>query len=55
MSVLSTIGICWLGINGALFAVLATRKPQPAYRARLFRWVIQSRARKHDRPRTSHA
>jgi len=26
MSVLGTIGICWLGLNAALFAALATRK-----------------------------
>jgi hypothetical protein len=52
MSVLGTIGICWLGLNGAVFAVLATRKSRPHLRARLFNWVIRnegrrSRARRH--------
>ena len=56
MSVLSTIGICWLGVNGALFAVLATRKARPALRDRLFNWVIQGRAKeRHPRDRHSHA
>jgi hypothetical protein len=42
MSVLTTIGICWLGLNGAVFAVLATRKSRPGLRARLFNWVIRN-------------
>lgn len=42
MSVLSTIGICWLGLNGALFAALATRKSRPGVRAHLFNWVIRN-------------
>lgn len=43
MSVFITIGICWLGLNGALFAVLVTCRSQPGLRARLFNWVIRSR------------
>lgn len=43
MSVFITIGICWLGLNGALFAVLMTRRSQPGLRARLFNWVIRGR------------
>jgi hypothetical protein len=42
MSVLGTIGICWLGLNGAVFAALATRKSRPRLRARLFNWVIRN-------------
>jgi hypothetical protein len=42
MSVLGTIGICWLGLNAALFAALATRKSRPGLRARLFNWVIRT-------------
>jgi hypothetical protein len=42
MSVLGTIGMCWLGLNGALFAALATRKSRPHLRARLFKWVIRN-------------
>ena len=49
---LGTIGICWLGLNGAVFAVLTTRKSRPHLRERLFNWVIRnegrrSRARRH--------
>jgi hypothetical protein len=44
MSVLTTIGICWLGLNGAVFAALATRKSRPRLRARLFNWVIRNDA-----------
>jgi hypothetical protein len=52
MSVLGTIGICLLALNGVVFAVLATRKSRPHFRARLFNWVIRnegrrSRARRH--------
>jgi hypothetical protein len=42
MSVLGTIGICWLGLNGAVFAALASRKSRPGLRARLFNWVIRN-------------
>jgi hypothetical protein len=42
MSALSTIGICWLGLNGALFVALATRKSRRGVRARLFNWVIRN-------------
>jgi hypothetical protein len=42
MSVLGTIGICWLGLNGAVFAALATRKSRPRLRARLFNWVVRN-------------
>ena len=43
MSVIITIGICWLGLNGALVAVLATRSSRPGLRARLFNWVVRNR------------
>jgi len=33
MSVLGTLGIFWLGLNGAVFAALATRKSRPGLRA----------------------
>jgi hypothetical protein len=36
MSVLGTIGICWLGLNGAVFVALATRKSRPSLGARFF-------------------
>jgi hypothetical protein len=57
MSVLSTIGVCWLGLNAALLATLATRKSRPGLRARLFNWVIQKepRDRRHRRRQHSHA
>jgi hypothetical protein len=42
MSVLGTSGICWLGLNAAVFAALATRKSRPGLRARLFNWVIRN-------------
>jgi hypothetical protein len=45
MSVLSTIGICWLGLNGAVFAALATRKSRLRVRAQLFYWVIRNELR----------
>jgi hypothetical protein len=56
MSVLGTIGICWLGLNGAVFAALATRKSQPGLRARLFHWVIRNEPtdRRHRRRQHSH-
>jgi hypothetical protein len=44
------VGICWLGLNGALFATLATRKSQPRLRARLFNWVIRNELRERRRP-----
>jgi hypothetical protein len=57
MSVLSTIGICWLGLNSAVFAALATRKSRPSLSARLLHWVIRNepRDRRHRRKRHSHA
>jgi hypothetical protein len=45
MSVLGTLGICWLGLNGAVFAALATRKSRRGLRARLFNWVIRNEFR----------
>jgi hypothetical protein len=45
MSVLATIGICWLGANGALAVALLNRRARPAMRDRLFRWVMR-----HPRP-----
>jgi hypothetical protein len=45
MSVLGTIGIFWLGLNGAVFAALATRKSRPRLRAQLFYWVIRNELR----------
>jgi hypothetical protein len=56
MSVLSTIGL-WLGVNGAVFAVLAARKPRPGLRAWLFHWVIRNETaeRRRSRGRHSHA
>ena len=44
------VGICWLGLNGAVFATLATRKSQPRLRARLFNWVIRNELRERRRP-----
>jgi hypothetical protein len=58
MSVLGAIGICWLGLNCAVFAALAARKSRPGLRARLFRWVIRNepRDRRHrGRRQHSHA
>jgi hypothetical protein len=55
MSVLSTIGICWLGLNGAVFAALATRKSRPRLRARLFNWVIRTESQKRRRSREHHS
>ena len=57
MSVLSTIGIIWLGVNGAVFAALATRAPRPRLRARLFNWIIrtESQKRRRSREQPSHA
>jgi hypothetical protein len=56
MSVLGTIGICWLGLNGAVFAALATRKARPRLRARLFNWVMRTefQKRRHSRDQHSH-
>jgi hypothetical protein len=48
---LGTIGICWLGLNGAVFAALATRKSRLGLRARLFNWVIRNELRKQRRSR----
>jgi hypothetical protein len=47
MSVLGTIGICWLGLNGALLVVLATSKSRPRLRARLFNWVLRNEGERH--------
>ena len=59
MSVLGAIGICWLGLNGAVFAALASRKSRPRLRARLFNWVVRNELRewrRRPRPqRHSHA
>jgi hypothetical protein len=57
MSVLSTIGIIWLGVNGAVFVALATRTPRPRLRARLFKWIIrtESQKRRRSREQLSHA
>ena len=59
MSVLGTIGICWLGLNGAVFAALASRKSRPGLRAGLFNWVVRNELRewrRRPRPqRHSHA
>jgi hypothetical protein len=55
MSVLGTIGICWLGLNGAVFAALATRKSRPRLRARLFNWVIRTESQKRRRSREQHS
>jgi len=55
MSVVGTIGICWLGLNGAVFAALATRKSRPRLRARLFNWVIRTESRKRRSSREQHS
>jgi hypothetical protein len=57
MSVLATIGICWLGANGALAVALLNRCPRAIMRAKLFRWVIRhQRPGRHEPvPGTSHA
>jgi hypothetical protein len=55
MSVLGTIGICWLGLNGAVFAALATRKSRPRLRASLFNWVIRAESQKRRRSRDRHS
>jgi hypothetical protein len=56
MSVLSTIGICWLGLNGAVFAALATRTSRPGLRSRLFDLVIRNKPKGPGRHRErSHA
>jgi hypothetical protein len=51
MSVFGTIGICLLGLNGAVFAALLTRKSRPRLRARLFNWVIWNEPARRHRPR----
>jgi hypothetical protein len=38
MSVLGTLGICWLGLSSAVFTALATRKSRPGLRTRQFNW-----------------
>jgi hypothetical protein len=55
MSVLGTIGICLLCLNGAVFAALVTRKSRPRLRARLFNWVIRNELREQRRPRPRRA
>jgi hypothetical protein len=56
MSVLGTIGICWLGLNGLVFAALLTRKSRPRLRARLFNWVMRNEpARRRHPPARQHS
>jgi hypothetical protein len=55
MSVLGTIGICWLSANGVLLVALATRKPRPGLRARLVNWVVRTNVRKQRRTRKRHS
>jgi hypothetical protein len=40
MSVLSTVLIGWLVLNGAVFAALLIRRPRPELRSRLFLWDL---------------
>lgn len=55
MSVLGLIGLCWLGLNGALFVALVTRKSRPRLRGRLFNWVIRSTVKERGRTRGQHS
>jgi hypothetical protein len=55
MSVLGTIGICWLGLNGAVFAALMTRTSRPRLSAHLFDWVIRTESKKLLRSRERHS
>lgn len=55
MSVLSLIGLCWLGLNVALFAALITRKSRPRLKGRLFNWVIRTTVKDRGRPRGQHS
>lgn len=52
MSVLSTIVIGWLVLNGVVVAALLARRSRPELRERLFRWVIRGETKQ--RSRTSH-
>jgi hypothetical protein len=54
MSILSAAAICWLALNGAVFAALATRRSRPRLKARLFNWVLRSEPNKPRRPRERH-
>jgi hypothetical protein len=54
MSVLGLIALCWLGLNGVLFAALITRKSRPRPKGRLFSWVIRTSV-KEPRPRDQHS
>jgi hypothetical protein len=55
MSVLGLLALCWLGLNGALFVALMTRKSRPRRRTRLFNWVIRTSVKERSREREQHS
>jgi hypothetical protein len=53
MSVLSTVILGWIALNGAVAGALLTRRSRPALREKLFQWVM--RGENDKRPRSPQA
>ena len=55
MSVLSTILIGWLALNGVVVAALLARRSRPQLRERLFKWVIRGKTKRRSHGSHGHS